>query len=606
MKVKRNAHMLKDNVKRELPSHLAFVDTESRITKLSDKTEEHRLWFGYCEIWRLRRKDHISKQLKDQFYFNSADQFVNNLLDNLPRKTKMYVFAHNWQFDAAMLNLPESLKWAGFDLDKDISESLPFIQHYKAKEHYIILLDTMNYFRTSVSQLAESLNMKKLDMPKATDDMQLWYEYCRRDVEIIREAMFHYIEFISKNDLGNFAVTAPSQAFNAYRHRFMPIPIAIHNSETACNLERESYHGARTECLRIGYYEDHFYQLDVNSMYPYVMRQYTYPYKLKYRFENLTMRQLEEILKQQAVVAKVTLNTDIALYPKRINDHLCFPVGEFETVLTTRELKAALNYNHIRKIGEGYVYDAALIFAQYVNALYNLKLQYTAQKNKTFTMLSKLLLNSLYGKFGQLASEWIEYPFEIPNVRDGDEWFGVNESTGEPCKYRCRDGRIEYQVRDQEAFNSFPAIAAHVTADARLILYFYMLTAGIENVYYVDTDSLIVNEDGYRRLSDYIDPSELGKLKVEREGTQLMINTCKDYALDDYVKRKGIRGNAVQLSDRVYEQVQFRSWHASRKDNDTNRVIVSKVRKYLSYKYNKGEVQPGGKVEPFTLSLMFS
>lgn len=47
----------------------------------------------------------------------------------------------------------------------------------------------------------------------------------------------------------------------------------------------------------------------------------------------------------------------------------------------------------------GYTFDQGDIFSGYVNALYSLRKQYP--KNHPMNMIAKLLLNSLYGKFGQ-------------------------------------------------------------------------------------------------------------------------------------------------------------------------------------------------------------
>ena len=53
---------------------------------------------------------------------------------------------------------------------------------------------------------------------------------------------------------------------------------------------------------------------------------------------------------------------------------------------------------------------------------------------------------------------------------------------------------------DSNAFDSFVAIASLVTAYARMYLVDLILKVGRENLYYVDTDSLIINKESLIKL----------------------------------------------------------------------------------------------------------
>ncbi|GAH94157.1 unnamed protein product, partial [marine sediment metagenome] len=78
-----------------------------------------------------------------------------------------------------------------------------------------------------------------------------------------------------------FSITKASQAFCAYRFRFMDHKIYIHNDVTVQNLERSAYIGGRVECFRLGKIPGkQFVSMDINSMYPFVMKAEKYPYEL--------------------------------------------------------------------------------------------------------------------------------------------------------------------------------------------------------------------------------------------------------------------------------------------------------------------------------------
>ncbi|GAH16471.1 unnamed protein product, partial [marine sediment metagenome] len=88
------------------------------------------------------------------------------------------------------------------------------------------------------------------------------------------------------------------------------------------------------------------------------------------------------------------------------------------------------------------------------------------------------------------------------------------------------------------AVNSVPAISAHVTDYARLYLWKLIQIADIVNCFYCDTDSLIVNEKGYKNLSKFMDKDRLGWLKVEDVSSCVDIRGAKNYTFGDNTRMK--------------------------------------------------------------------
>ncbi|GAI91252.1 unnamed protein product, partial [marine sediment metagenome] len=75
-------------------------------------------------------------------------------------------------------------------------------------------------------------------------------------------------------------------------------------------MERESYKGGRVECFFLGSLEnDSYYMLDVNSLYPFVMRSNPFPVKYIRISHNYTVGGLHRIVRTKAVVAKVLIET---------------------------------------------------------------------------------------------------------------------------------------------------------------------------------------------------------------------------------------------------------------------------------------------------------
>jgi len=209
------------------------------------------------------------------------------------------------------------------------------------------------------------------------------------------------------------------------------------------------------------------------------------------------------------------------------------------------------------------------------------------------------LLNSLYGKFGQKAEVW-EKIGDAPDERDRTEQVYLPDLN--------RRGMIRYLLGEvwqltgyEECFNSFPGIAATVTGYARMYLYDLMKTAGAGNYYYCDTDSLIVNKQGFDNLKSRIDETKLGKLKLEAETKWLDIRGLKDYSIDGKTVIKGVSKKAHKIDSTHYQQQQWPSLRGILKSDNSGSYTVKQVTKTLSRKYTKGIVNPNGWTVPFVL-----
>ena len=76
---------------------------------------------------------------------------------------------------------------------------------------------------------------------------------------------------------------------------------------------------------------------------------------------------------------------------------------------------------------------------------------------------------------------------------------------------------------------------------------------------------------------------------------------AKDYVVDGAAKIKGVRRNAQEISPGVFEQDRWRGLAGALRDGDVLHPKITRVRKRLSRKYLKGEVSPGGQVQPYRL-----
>jgi hypothetical protein len=597
----RRQHYLKDNKHTEFPYHFIFFDTETKQTRINEVDIEHKLKLGVACYWR--RPDSNTKEQIEYERFKTCEQFWTFVVSKLAAKRRVLVISHNLPFDMGIVKGWHYLDKLQFKPTKIILDYRCNIWRFRRNTSTLLFLDNMNYFQTSLKVLGDSLGLAKMDMPDESASIDDWFVYARRDVEILLKAWRTWLDFLIGNDLGSFGYTIASQAINAFRHRFMPVKISIHTSEKAIALERFAYRGGRCECFRIGeYHGADFYMVDVNSMYPYIMANSQFPCNLVSTGDNLLVNEAQRLLYKYALIARCQVRTDTPCYAVKLKDKLVFPVGEFPAVLTSSEILAGINDGHILQINDWNLYEKAFLFQDYVDFFYSSRLKFEEKHSTAYAYLCKIMLNSLYGKFGQRSEDW-KYVTDDP-TRLYDWWQEYDVDKKEIFTYRCINHRVEVSTGFHEGYNSLVAIASEVTANARLMLWYLIEQAGLNNVFYCDTDSLIVTSDGLDRLSDQMFDKQIGKLKLVSQANTLSIHNLKDYSFGGKVRIKGVRNDAELIAYNKYKQLQSLGIKTGLHHQDINRVIWREVVKELKREYDKGEVLDDGRVIPIKLSTL--
>lgn len=547
---------------------------------VDENTQRQTLWFGFAVFERSRMERGKSTIAEDWLHFSDADTFFNWVEGRTRERSTTYIYAHNLQYDAALLSLSTmAAKYACVVAEYVPDPHLLWITMRKGNRT-LQFIDSLNYFNTSLAKLGESIGLSKMTAEVHPQPVSWWEEYCKRDVEVLRAAMHSYFDFLTTNELGAYRKTAAAQAYGAFRHRFMHHKILIIADPVVEQLERKAYHGGRSEVFYDVPLHHRVYCLDINSMYPAVMRDNNFPYRKVVSGHYLNPVGAASFIGKRAVVAHVTIETDEPCYPKDTGERVIYPVGRFDTVLSTPELLYALGKGHVAGIGEYVLYEQAPLFKDYVETLYSLRLLYKEQNNEAFQYMCKLFLNSLYGKFGQRGQRWELCSYSAPPGIS--EWHGACGQDNEIMKHRTRFDEVWHKRLDGEAFESFPAIAAHVTSYARMKLWQLINTAGREHVYYVDTDSLYVDDSGYANLSHLIDSAQLGLLKVEAAYEWAHFRAPKDYAHSAGERVKGVRARAVKLASNRYKQEVFESYDQALQRGVDGEIIVKWITKTLS------------------------
>ncbi len=594
----REAHELGITRSNTRPTRVIFFDTETTPIAAGEGRTQHKLKLGYAKMCR-RTDDEVLDPWRD-LVFSSPGELWSKLDGWCKKKSTTYLVAHNLIFDLAVTHAFKEMSLAGWELRSFYSKGMVSIFRWKHGERRLIALDNGNFFSGKLDTWGERIGIRKLPIDFETCSPEELLTYCKRDVEIMVQLWRSWISFLDHNQCGAFKPTVASTAFNAWRHRFLKTPIWIHDHADAIALERESYHGGRTECLWVGRRDDGpFYYLDVNNMYGFILQTRSFPASLWGYRDQPASAELAYKLKRYAVIARVTLEVDQPWYPIVDHGFTTFPVGSFITTLTTPELKLALDRGWLREVHAMSWYRPAVLFKDYVSFFSQVRSRYQLEHKDGWSQIAKLLVNGLYGKFGQKGVKQELIGDCSPDEMSREQVYDLQ--SGQYYDIVKLAGKIFRESRQGESYHSFPAIAAHVTAYARMYLAWLRFAVPQEHVFYLDTDSLIVDQVGYDALRFYMDPHKLGMLKVEARSPWLEISAAKDYKMEMRTRQKGISPMARELADGVWMQTQWVKLGGLMRANYATGYFTQEVTKKIQREIHSGRLQQDGWILPFEL-----
>lgn len=452
-------------------------------------------------------------------YGNNINSFMNYLfkLDN-PQ-----IYFHNLKFDGSfILNwlFNNGFEWVADKKDRKENSFLTLItdkgQWYKItiylkvgkKPKYIEIFDSLKKLPFSVRAIAESFKLPilkgEIDYYSYRSENHLLTEeekdYIKNDVEIVARAL-NILE-----SQGMSKMTTSANALNFYKEimgknfdRLFP-----KLSPPVDNYIRESYKGGFT-------YVNEKYQnkkigegivLDVNSLYPSRMKFEKLPVGKPIYFKG----EYSENTNYPLYVQKFscifelkdgfipTIQVKNNRYRFMENEYLKSSEGERVVLtLTSVDLKLFLEHYEVYELHfiDGFMFRSANgMFSQYIDYWTEQKIKAKKEGNGGLYTLSKLMLNSLYGKFGTNPKSALKIP------------------------YLSKDGILKFSISEvTERDSIYIPIASFITAYARN----YTIRSA-QKVYnrfiYADTDSLhLIGKEMSKGLK--IDDYELGAWKHE-------------------------------------------------------------------------------------------
>lgn len=300
---------------------------------------------------------------------------------------------------------------------------------------------------------------------------------------------------------------------------------------------RPHYFGGRVEFMKRGILYGDWKVYDVNSMYPYAMREFDHPNGQFYASPKNPVILSDGRLKGFGdwMYFAAVEGVNYGAFPIRKVGKLDFREKSGLFFVTSHEMRVAMQYGlfKIDRVHYAWVPQQTRNFADYVDTYVAEKIAAKRSGNKIAEMFSKFLLNSAYGKTAQNPENYFDYKIHR---------YGEPLESGWVFDTEIADGVFLMKKLSENPRYFDVAIGASITGAARSVLLEALHVA--RNPIYCDTDSVIC-EDLPLELSD----TALGAWKLEGEGDRIAIAGKKLYALHSNGELVKMAAKGVRISD---------------------------------------------------------
>jgi hypothetical protein len=238
------------------------------------------------------------------------------------------------------------------------------------------------------------------------------------------------------------------------------------------------------------------------------------------------------------ILAQVTVTTPVPVVPTMGDEHILWPVGTFDTTVWDPELELLAANGADVTVHKAWVYRKAPALQQICGWI----ISQLAHSDDTLTRVQHRMLKhwarTVVGRCALRYRTWDKWG----TADDDDVTLGMYHDwdTGDVSEMMQVGTQLRVLSAQRESPDSLPQIPGWVMSECRRRLWALMVRAGLDNVAYVDTDSIVVNSLGAQRIERWSDKGGGWPLHVKGRYSELNILGPRMLVVDGERRMAGV------------------------------------------------------------------
>lgn len=535
-------HYLRQNDALRYPRRIICFDSEAKIAK-NAKGERHTFRCAVASFDVIDKETRESKR-NENGEFDNPTALWEWICSYAARRERTVVYAHNLSYDLRICEAFTVLPALGFKLDFLTMDTMRCVARWSIGDRRLIFCDTSSWLPTSLERVATVLGMKKPALPKQTDDDARWLHRCRTDVEITRAAMLHVMRYLEEADLGSWRMTGPAQAMASFRHRFLRTrSLLVHRDENALRAERRAAWSGRCEVRRHGLVREQVQEWDFELAYLNLAHTLSLPVRLYATKARMTLPQLRQRSVRERILADVTVHTSHETVPTLIDNRTAWPIGSFRSTLWDNEILAAADRGAKVTIERAWLYRSHPVLREWAAWLLDELAKPPGVRDELIAIMHKQWARALVGRFGLRYPQWSQAAILPYSEVEYVPFYDLD--TGEEGAYLQAGNQLLERSGLSESANSMPAIMGYIMAGARIRLLQAIEAAGESHTLYVDTDALIVDQNGGNSLAAWSETEEGYGLRLKNSFASATFKAPRAVKIGGEVRVAGMPKGAI-------------------------------------------------------------
>lgn len=562
------AHYIRHNQVTRVPRAFIYLDSEAVE---HDEATSHVQTFRLA-VAAIDRRYHHREGWREREWcdFRSPVEIWEWVTSQCHDKARTILVCHNLAYDLRITDAFVTLLAAGWCLQSIRLDATQASAEWKLGTKTLVMVDSTSWVNQSLDRIGQLLNLPKFDLPAWDDTEEAWFARCRRDVEIMAAMYRRLIDWVREEDLGNWKPTGAGQSWAAYRHRFLTHRVLVHEDDEARAAEREAGWTGRCEAWRWGKLKGGpFTEWDYSAAYARIGAECSVPIRLAGEVTGYRRAAFFAGKRKSAMLAQVTVSTDVPTVPCRHDDHIVWPTGTFDTTLWDTEIDLALEHGATvtpHRIWSYYSRPAVSDFCRWCLAILDAP---EGTYDPIVRAAVKHWSRALIGRFGSRYATW-ETCGEMP-WSDVSLGRVLDPDTGEVWRALQLGTQLRRQTALLESADAVPSVMTWVMAEARVRLFRASLSAGTGNVAYLDTDSLIVGATGHQALL----AAQIPGFRVKSQWQNVEVLGPRQLILQGRLRAAGVPKTAHRVDETTWEGDVWSGLATSIAAGEPDRVRIS-------------------------------